>query len=168
MGKPAEVHSGAGGLYERRSRASGIGAQDRVGPALVCERIECHWRHRHDPPGGDQTLDVADIAVMLSPGATTLAHNGRCGWRCKTCRRVRQLPSCIAVAEELVSVDFDDVLTANAQYADNFDAPQLPGVAARGLAVIICMDSRIEPLRMLGLSKRRREDAAQRRRSRHR
>lgn len=65
-------------------------------------------------------------------------------------------------------MDFDDVLTANAQYADNFDAPQLPGVAARGLAVIICMDSRIEPLRMLGLSKRRREDAAQRRRSRHR
>lgn len=46
---------------------------------------------------------------------------------------------------------FDDVLDANARYAAAFDAQHVPGVAARGLAVICCMDSRIEPLRMLGL-----------------
>ncbi|MEO6203812.1 MAG: carbonic anhydrase [Mycobacteriales bacterium] len=51
-----------------------------------------------------------------------------------------------------MNVDFEDVLAANAQYAARFDAPYQPGVAARGLAVITCMDSRIEPLQMLGLS----------------
>lgn len=46
---------------------------------------------------------------------------------------------------------FDDVLTANAGYAASFTDPGLPGVAARGLAVVTCMDSRISPLAMLGL-----------------
>ncbi|MGH3095068.1 MAG: beta-class carbonic anhydrase, partial [Streptosporangiales bacterium] len=42
---------------------------------------------------------------------------------------------------------FDDVLAANARYT----APNVPGRAARGLAVITCMDSRIDVLAMLGL-----------------
>src|SRR5438270_10040780 len=46
---------------------------------------------------------------------------------------------------------FDDVLTANAAYSEKFVDPGRPGKAARGLAVITCMDSRIEPLAMLGL-----------------
>ena len=46
---------------------------------------------------------------------------------------------------------FDDVLAANATYADTYDSGQLPAVAAKGLAVVTCMDSRIDPLRMLGL-----------------
>jgi carbonic anhydrase len=48
---------------------------------------------------------------------------------------------------------FDAELTANAAYAASFVDPDLPGRAARGLAVVTCMDSRIEPLAMLGLSK---------------
>jgi carbonic anhydrase len=48
--------------------------------------------------------------------------------------------------------DFDDVLTANAAYAETFRSAGLTGRAARGLAVLTCMDSRIEPLAMLGLS----------------
>jgi carbonic anhydrase len=46
---------------------------------------------------------------------------------------------------------FDDVLTANAAYAEQFRDSGRPGKAARGLAVVTCMDSRISPLEMLGL-----------------
>ncbi len=46
---------------------------------------------------------------------------------------------------------FDDVLAANDAYADSFALQGLPGRARKGLAVVTCMDSRIEPLAMLGL-----------------
>ncbi len=46
---------------------------------------------------------------------------------------------------------FDDVLGANAAYAEQFSDGGRPGRAARGLAVVTCMDSRISPLAMLGL-----------------
>ena len=48
--------------------------------------------------------------------------------------------------------DFDDVLAANARYAEGFDLGGLDAVARAGLAIVTCMDSRIDPLRMLGLS----------------
>lgn len=48
---------------------------------------------------------------------------------------------------------FDDVLDANAGYARGFVDEGLPGQAGKGLAVVTCMDSRIEPLTMLGLAK---------------
>lgn len=47
----------------------------------------------------------------------------------------------------------DDLLRANEQYAADFHDPNLPGRAARGLALVTCMDSRIDPLGMLGLQK---------------
>ncbi|MCW2759648.1 MAG: mtcA1 [Nocardioidaceae bacterium] len=47
---------------------------------------------------------------------------------------------------------FDDLLTANRAYADHFDMAGFDGVARAGVAVVTCMDSRIDPLRMLGLS----------------
>jgi carbonic anhydrase len=46
---------------------------------------------------------------------------------------------------------FDDLLAANARYQEHFHDPGVPGVAARGLAVLTCIDSRIDPLAMLGL-----------------
>lgn len=46
---------------------------------------------------------------------------------------------------------FEDVLAANAAYSKHFADAGRPGKAARGLAVITCMDSRISPLEMLGL-----------------
>jgi carbonic anhydrase len=46
---------------------------------------------------------------------------------------------------------FDDVLTANIDYSRRFVDKGIPGKAARGLAVVTCMDSRISPLEMLGL-----------------
>ncbi len=49
------------------------------------------------------------------------------------------------------NADFSDVLAANADYAETFALKGLAPVAARGLAVVTCMDSRIEPLTMLGI-----------------
>ena len=46
---------------------------------------------------------------------------------------------------------FADVLAANEAYALDFELAGLEPSAARGLAVLTCMDSRIEPLAMLGL-----------------
>lgn len=48
---------------------------------------------------------------------------------------------------------FDDLLAANEAFAAAFLDDELPGRAAQGLAVVTCMDSRIEPLRMLGLGR---------------
>jgi carbonic anhydrase len=48
---------------------------------------------------------------------------------------------------------FDQELAANETYAQAFVDPDLPPRAARGLAVVTCMDSRIDPLAMLGLEK---------------
>lgn len=47
--------------------------------------------------------------------------------------------------------DFEDLLKANDDYAASFDAGGFDGIARRGVMVITCMDSRIEPLGMLGL-----------------
>ncbi len=47
--------------------------------------------------------------------------------------------------------DFDDIVSANAAYARDFSLAGLEARAAKGLAIVTCMDSRIEPLTMLGL-----------------
>ncbi|MDA0632453.1 carbonic anhydrase [Nonomuraea sp. MCN248] len=46
---------------------------------------------------------------------------------------------------------FDDLFAANAEFARTFKGSDLTGRAARGLAVVTCMDSRIDPLGLLGL-----------------
>ena len=46
---------------------------------------------------------------------------------------------------------FEDVMTANAAHAAAYQATGRPGRAARRLALLTCMDSRIDPLAMLGL-----------------
>jgi carbonic anhydrase len=48
--------------------------------------------------------------------------------------------------------EFADVLTANQAYAGGFRLSHLEARAAKGLAVLTCMDSRIDPLAMLGLA----------------
>jgi carbonic anhydrase len=47
---------------------------------------------------------------------------------------------------------FDDLLTANRDFAEHFELGGFDGVARAGVAMVTCMDSRIDPLRMLGLS----------------
>ena len=46
---------------------------------------------------------------------------------------------------------FDDLLDANRRFADSFTLAGFDGVAHAGVAVVTCMDSRIDPLRMVGL-----------------
>jgi len=46
---------------------------------------------------------------------------------------------------------FDDLLAANREYADSFDLAGFDGVARAGVAMVTCMDSRIDPLQMIGL-----------------
>jgi carbonic anhydrase len=46
----------------------------------------------------------------------------------------------------------DDLLEANRAYASGFSLAGIPPRAEKGFALVTCMDSRIEPLAMLGLS----------------
>ncbi len=48
--------------------------------------------------------------------------------------------------------DFDDLISANSEFAADFDLGGFDGVAHAGVAIVTCMDSRIDPLRMLGLA----------------
>ena len=48
--------------------------------------------------------------------------------------------------------DFDDLIAANRQFAADFDLGGFDGVAHAGVAIVTCMDSRIDPLRMVGLA----------------
>lgn len=50
-----------------------------------------------------------------------------------------------------MSSDFDDLLDANQRFAESFDLGGFDGVAHAGIALVTCMDSRIDPLGMLGL-----------------
>jgi carbonic anhydrase len=47
--------------------------------------------------------------------------------------------------------NFADVLEANSEYARHFSDSELTGVARKGLAVVTCMDSRIDPIALLGM-----------------
>ena len=46
---------------------------------------------------------------------------------------------------------FEDLLAANADYKESFKYSELTGSAARGLAIVTCMDSRINPLSVVGM-----------------
>ncbi len=47
--------------------------------------------------------------------------------------------------------DFSDLIAANRTYADSFTGGNFDGVAHAGVAIVTCMDSRIDPLPMIGL-----------------
>jgi len=47
--------------------------------------------------------------------------------------------------------DFDDLMDANREFSGHFELGGFDGVAHAGVAIVTCMDSRIDPLRMVGL-----------------
>ncbi len=47
--------------------------------------------------------------------------------------------------------DFEDLLAANKEFADDFALGDFDGIAHAGVAIVTCMDSRIDPLAMVGL-----------------
>jgi carbonic anhydrase len=48
--------------------------------------------------------------------------------------------------------EFADVLGGNERYAANYEGMSLTGRALKGLAMVTCMDSRIAPLGVIGMS----------------
>jgi carbonic anhydrase len=46
---------------------------------------------------------------------------------------------------------FGDLITANQEYQKRFQYSELTGAALRGLAIVTCMDSRINPLSVIGM-----------------
>ena len=46
---------------------------------------------------------------------------------------------------------FDDVLAGNQRFAQSYHEPGMSGRAAKHLALITCMDSRIDPLAVMGM-----------------
>lgn len=46
---------------------------------------------------------------------------------------------------------FDDILEANKIFSSNFTSENLTGTAVKGLAIVTCMDSRIDPLKIVGM-----------------
>ena len=53
---------------------------------------------------------------------------------------------------EFLKNEFADVLKANSQFVASFKDEHLTGTARKGLAIITCMDSRINPLAVVGMS----------------
>ncbi|CAA9390514.1 MAG: Carbonic anhydrase, beta class [uncultured Nocardioides sp.] len=47
--------------------------------------------------------------------------------------------------------DFSDLIAANQTFAEDFELGGFDGVAHAGVAIVTCMDSRMDPLAMLGL-----------------
>lgn len=47
--------------------------------------------------------------------------------------------------------NFDDLFEANKEFVKDFKSQDLTGQAKRGLAIVTCMDSRIDPLRIVGM-----------------
>ena len=48
--------------------------------------------------------------------------------------------------------NFDDLFASNTEFVKNFKSQELTGHAKKGLAIVTCMDSRIDPLRIIGMS----------------
>jgi len=46
---------------------------------------------------------------------------------------------------------FNDILNANKEFISTFTSEDLTGTAVKGLAIVTCMDSRIDPLRIVGM-----------------
>lgn len=58
---------------------------------------------------------------------------------------------CCGSARFALVADFDDLITANRAFASDFALGGFDGVAHAGVAIVTCMDSRIDPLGMVGL-----------------
>jgi len=48
--------------------------------------------------------------------------------------------------------NFADLIAANSEYSESFKSSGLSGEAKKGLAIVTCMDSRIDPLHIVGMA----------------
>jgi carbonic anhydrase len=47
--------------------------------------------------------------------------------------------------------EFGDLLSVNEKFASGFEYSELTGIARKGIAIVVCMDSRISPLAVVGM-----------------
>ena len=52
---------------------------------------------------------------------------------------------------EKIVQTFDDVINNNKSFVSTFEHEELTGTAKEGLAIVTCMDSRIDPLKIVGM-----------------
>ena len=57
----------------------------------------------------------------------------------------------VATLSGVSDANFDDLLEANRRFAESFALAGFDGVAHAGVAIVTCMDSRIDPLGLVGL-----------------
>jgi len=55
-------------------------------------------------------------------------------------------------SESFSHESFDDLIAANTDFQKTFKYSELTGSAAKGLAIVTCMDSRINPLSVVGMN----------------
>ncbi len=58
-----------------------------------------------------------------------------------------------AILQEFPRGEFEDVLEGNDRYVETFVPINRSGWADKGLAIITCMDSRVDPLRVVGMER---------------
>jgi carbonic anhydrase len=120
-----------------------------MGRGLMVDFSSALTRAYASRPGRRPNLaDGANGGNVLGNTAAADSRQGLPAFALKVGARRGEVRHDVAVIE---GDQFADVLTANAAYADNFSRAGLDGRAARGLAVLTCIDSRIDPLAMLGL-----------------
>lgn len=56
-----------------------------------------------------------------------------------------------ATGDSSATSGFDDLLAANRDYSAHFELAGFDGLARAGVAIVTCMDSRIDPLKLIGL-----------------
>ena len=82
--------------------------------------------------------------MVFHTSRSARAHTGKCAVRSLT-------PERRACRRHAVAGAIDDALRANEEYARDFGHGDLGAKPQRKLAVVTCMDCRLEPLRFLGL-----------------
>ena len=105
------------------------------------------------------TIHVYRTRGTDSPSIGASATNSGCSFSSVWCRRhssrsrlVREhLGVTIPLYADRVAHEFDDLLEGNAEYRERFSLGGFDGIAHAGVCMVTCMDSRIEPLEMIGL-----------------
>lgn len=67
------------------------------------------------------------------------------------CPMIDPGPVVVPHASPFPAAAFEDVLAGNREYVATYSGKALTGSAARGLAIVTCMDSRIDPLSAVGM-----------------
>ena len=111
----------------------------------------------------DPDLGLAELATVQEQSVSPARPSASaCSTRCSRCAVPAAAPPSVLCDTAggppdprigfRAMADFDDLLAANREFAEHFTFSGFDGVAHAGVAMVTCMDSRIDPLGMIGLS----------------